>query len=182
MQRLAGIVLTVVGVFVILVAATLVARTRSARVESVPAASNADLQIKEVNIREEAGKVRWHLTAEQALIYEQEGRTTLRKVAVEVQEPERSWTIVGEEGDLYQQRNDIEIRRNVVVTSSDGLKLETSVLRWVGAEKRLWTDAPVTITRQGAVVRGTALEVRMADEITTIQGRVSATFTEGVRR
>jgi LPS export ABC transporter protein LptC len=171
-----------VGVFVILVAGTLVVRSRTARVESIPAASNADLQIKEVNIREESGKVRWHLTAEQALVYEQEGRTTMRKVAVEVEEPERSWTIVGEEGDLYQQRNDIELRRNVVVTSSDGVRLETSVLRWVGADRRLWTDAPVTITRQGAVVSGTALEVRMAEEVTTIEGRVRASFTEGSRR
>jgi LPS export ABC transporter protein LptC len=181
-QRLAGVVLTVVGVFVMVVAGTLVIRSRSARMEPVPAASNADLQIKEVNIREESGKVRWHLTAEEALVYEREGRTTMRKVAVEVQEPERSWTIVGEEGDLYQQRNDIEVRRNVVVTSSDGLRLETSVLRWQGADRRLWTDAPVTITREGAVIRGTALEVRMTEEVTTIEGRVRATFTGRARR
>jgi lipopolysaccharide export system protein LptC len=69
----------------------------------------------------------------------------------------------------------------VVLTSSDGIRLETNVLRWTGAEKRLWTDEPVRLSRGGAVVDGSALEVRTAEEYTTIAGRVHAVFTEGHR-
>lgn len=182
MQRLSIAILAVVGLFVVVVGVTLVVRSRSARVEPAAASSNADLTIKEVDIREEAGKVRWRLTAKQALVFEREARTTLREIAVEVQEPDRTWSIVGEEGDLNQQKKDFEIRNNVVVTSSDGLRLETSVLRWTGELKRLWTDAPVTITRPGAVIRGRALDVRMAEATTTVEGRVQATFAPDALR
>jgi LPS export ABC transporter protein LptC len=70
----------------------------------------------------------------------------------------------------------------VVVTSNDGLRLETSVLRWEAAGKRLWTDAPVTLTRNGSVVRGSGMDVRIDDETTTITGPVRATFEMGRTR
>lgn len=182
MHRLASRILAVVALFVLGVTGVLIARSRSARLEPVgPSPSSADLAIKEVQVEEEAGGVRWQLTADQALIFEGEGRTTLRNVKVRVHDGTRSWTIVGQEGDLFQRTKDVEVRRDVVMTSSDGLKLETTVLRWRGAEKRLWTDQPVTITRPGAVVRGTALDVDMAEEATTVGGRVHATFTRGGR-
>jgi LPS export ABC transporter protein LptC len=97
-------------------------------------------------------------------------------VSVEVDEPDRSWKIVGDEGEYLQKEKKIELRGNVVVTSSDGLKLETDVLRWHGAERRLWTDAAVTLSAPGGVVRGRTLEVVMASDATTIGGRVRARF------
>src|SRR5262249_10254043 len=135
MHRLAHAILAVVVVFVLVVAATLYGRTRNREVEAIgPVPVKADLNVKEVRIGEEAGKVRWRLTAEQALIYDEkgDGRTELRRVNVEVDEPDRSWTIVGDEGQYLAKEKKIELRGNVVVTSSDGLRLETDVLRWIG--------------------------------------------------
>jgi LPS export ABC transporter protein LptC len=177
-RRLAGFILAVVAVFVVAVAGMLVAKSRNARVEATGGAtSSADLRIKEVELEEVSRGVRWRLRAEQALVFEQQGRTALKRLAVEVIERERSWTIVGEEGDLFRETRNVEIRRNVVLTSSDGLRLETSVLRWQGAERRLWTDAPVRLSRHGATVSGTALDVSVPDDTTTVAGRVRATFT-----
>lgn len=182
-KGMAHAVLAVVAIFVLGVAATLVVNARLARVETPgPAASSADLRIKEAQIEEEAHGVRWRLKADQALVFEDEGRTHLKRVHVNVFERERSWTIVGDEGDLYQASKNVEVRRNVVVTSSDGLRLETTVLRWQGEERRLWTDAPVRMAREGTVVDGSALDVRMGDEATTIRGRVRATFVKGPAR
>jgi len=177
-QRLAGAILAVVALFVVVVAGTLIVKSRAVRVESPgPAASGADFRIKEAEVEEESGGVRWRLRAEQALVFEEERRTSLRRISVKVFERDRSWTIVGDEGDLFQQTSNVEIRQNVVLTSSDGFRLETSVLRWEGAERRLWTDAPVRMSRDGAVIDGAALEVRIGDETTTMTGRVHATFT-----
>lgn len=176
MQRIASRILIVVAVFILGVAVTLIVRTRAVRVESVGAnPSNADLSIKEVQLEEESGGVRWQLKAEQALIFEGEGRTSLRRVDVKVNERSRSWVIVGEEGDLDRSKN-LEIRRNVVVTSDDGLRLETSVLRWNAADRRLWTDAPVRIVRSSAVIEGRAFEAKLSEEAATITGRVRAVF------
>ncbi|PYM39601.1 MAG: LPS export ABC transporter periplasmic protein LptC [Candidatus Rokuibacteriota bacterium] len=177
-RRLAGVILAVVAVFVVAVVGTLVLKSRAGRVEATGgAASGADLRIKEVELEEVSDGVRWRLRAEEALVFKPEGRTALKKIAVDVFERERSWTIVGEEGELFERTGNVEIRRNVVLTSSDGLRLETSVLRWQGAERRLWTDAPVRLWRDGAVVSGTALDVRTRDDRTTVAGRVRATFT-----
>jgi LPS export ABC transporter protein LptC len=184
MRRLAHAILAVVVAFVLVVAATLYARTQTREVESVgPSPVKADLNVKEVRIEEESGKVRWRLTAEQALIYDEKGagRTDLRRVNVEVEEPDRTWTIVGDEGQYLAKERKIELRGNVVVTSSDGLRLETEVLRWNGDERRLTSDTPVVLSGRTAVVRGRTLDVAMASDATTIGGRVRARFEQGRR-
>ena len=186
MRNLALGSIVVVGVFIALVAATLVVKTRAAITEpSGPAPSKADLQMKEVEIEEQSGTVRWRLKAEQALVYDAEKRTTLRKIAVDVHDKDRSWTIVGDEGDVLQQgprTRNVEVRKNVVVTSSDGMRLETSVLRWEGEAKRLWTDAAVRLSRDGTVIHGTSFELKMVDEAATVNGRVHATFATDSNR
>jgi len=180
MRRLAHVILAAVVVFVVVIAATLYTRTRAREVEPLigPAPIKADLNVKEVQVEEESGKVRWRLNAEQALMWEEKdaGRTELRRVSVEVEEPERTWKIQGDEGEYLQKEKKIELRGNVVVTSSDGLRLETSVLRWNGEERRLWTDAPVTLSGPGGMVRGRSLMLAMASDATTIGGRVHAQF------
>jgi len=181
MQRLASRILIVVAVFVLIVAGLLVTKSRNVRTEaSGPAPSAADLSIKEVELQEEsAGGGRWRLLADQAQVFDQEGRTALRKVTVYVKDKEKNWTIVGDEGDLFKESKNLEVRRNVVLTSDDGLRLETTVLRWLGSERRLWTDVPVKIIRESAVIHGTALDVNMDSEATTVKGRVNATFARG---
>ena len=82
--------------------------------------------------------MRWRLKAEQALMFDKAGQTQLRKLVANVHQRERSWTIVGDEGDLDRATNNVEVRGNVVVTSNDGLRLETAVLRWEAE-----TQAPV---------------------------------------
>jgi LPS export ABC transporter protein LptC len=179
-HRLAHRILIAVALFVLAVAGMLVIRGRSVRTETATVApSSADLAIKEVRLQEESPGSRWQLVADEASVFEQEGRTALKNITVSVRDRERSWTIVGQEGDLYKETQNFEIRDHVVVTSDDGLRLETSVLRWQNKARRLWTDAPVRITREGTLVVGRGLDVQMADEVTTVGGPVRATFARG---
>jgi LPS export ABC transporter protein LptC len=181
MQRLASRILIVVAVFVVVIAGILIARTRATRVESVGGnPTNADLAIKALQLEEDSGGLRWQLNADQALVYESEGRTLLRRVNVKVDERNRSWTIVGDEGLLDNAKN-LEIRNNVVMTSDDGLRLETSILRWHAGDRRLWSERPVRIVRGGAVIQGSAFDVKMSDEATTISGPVRAVFDNRTR-
>lgn len=182
MRNLARVILAVVVVFVVAVTAMLVVRSRTAGIESLgPTPSAADLQIKEVDLEEEARGVRWRLKAEQALMFDKAGQTQLRKLVANIYERERAWTIVGDEGELDRNTKNVEVRSNVVVTSNDGLRLETAVLRWDAAGKRLWTDAPVVVSRHGSVIRGSGLDVRLDQEATTITGPVRATFDTSKR-
>jgi LPS export ABC transporter protein LptC len=185
MQRLARGIPVVVVIFVAMVVAMLVTKSRTTRVESAQAPlPGADLQIKRADIEEQSGTARWRLVADQALVFDSERRTALKKISVVVQDADRSWTIVADEGDMREPEprvRNIEVRRNVVVTSHDGMRLETSVLRWDSETKRLWTDRPVRIVRAGTVVSGSAFELLMAEEASTVQGRVRATFSSGER-
>jgi LPS export ABC transporter protein LptC len=100
---------------------------------------------------------------------------------VDIREATRSWRVRGDEGDVHQKTKDLEVRRNVVLESDDGLRLETSVLRWEARAQRLWTDAPVTIIRDGSVIRGNGLDVHMEQERAAVRGRVHAAFTRPSR-
>jgi len=179
MDRIAaGLTLGVI-LFVTVVVGVLIVRGHRA---SVPrqevASSQADQEIKEIHIQEDAkgGAYRWSLDAERAESFPGTGKTLLRKVTIRVEESGRRWKVTSDEGDLAQETRNVELRGKVVLVSSEGLRVETTVLRWSNAEGRAWTDQPVTIYRGGVVVKGTGLETRPDEEITLVRGRVTATF------
>ena len=140
--------------------------------------SQADQRIRHIHIQEDAkgGGYRWSLDAERAESFPGTGKTLLRKVTIGVEEPGRRWRVTSDEGDLVQDTRDVELRGNVVLVSSEGMRIETTVLRWANAEGRVWTEQPVTIYRSGGMVKGTGFEARPSQETTLIHGPVTATF------
>lgn len=177
-QRLSRILFASVALFVVIVVGVLVLRGRGAPpVPSEASQTKADYRIKEVQLQEEMKDgVSWQLQADQAEAYEKEGRTLLRKVRILIQEPDRSWTVTSDEGEMTQASKDVELRGNVVLISSDGLRLETALLRWDASAKRAWTDESVVLRQKGAVVLGTGLDARVGEKNTAIKGRIRATF------
>src|SRR6266566_4212609 len=187
MRKAPFIILTLVVVFLSVVVGVLVHRAGVPRaLPTEPAASNADYRLKQVHLQEQGRDgSRWQLDAEYSETFEEQNKTTMKKVTVKVDQPSkgdqasRSWTVTGDEGDLNQETKDVELRGNVVLISSDGLRLETERLRWDADAQRAWTAEPVTIYRPGTVVRGTGFESRVAEDATSIKGRVRATFQKG---
>ena len=177
-QRISRIIFVSVTLFVVVVVGVLVLRGRGA--QSLPAGpvdTKADYRIKEVSLQEEMKDgVRWQLQADQAESFEQAGKTILRKVRIEIQEPDRSWTVTGDEGEMVQASKDVELRGHVILISSEGMRPETTLLRWDADAQRAWTDRPVTIYQNGAVVKGQGLDARVGERNTQILGRIRATF------
>lgn len=179
MRKLPLVILGCVAVFLLGMAGVLVTKSRGARSERPePARSKADYRIKEVHLQEEdRGRASWQLDADYGEVFEDQGKTLMKKVTIRINEPARAWTVQGDEGELLRDTKNVELRGHVVVTSSDGLRLQTNRLNWVAKEQRVWTDQPVTISRSGLVVRGQGFESRSKDEVTTIKGRLRATIT-----
>ena len=178
-QRLSGWILTGVSVFALFVVGLLVIRGYVAHDPGDLPPTKADYRIKEIRLQEQQGdRLHWRLVADQAEVFSREGKTVMQKVTVTIEEADRTWTVTGDEGDLLDATKDVEIRKNVVLTSTDGLRLETNTLRWQAKERRVWTNDPVTIFRDGAVIRGQGLEAWMADERTQVKGRLRVTFAE----
>ncbi len=187
MRKAPLIILMLVVVFVAAVAGVLVRRARIPRsIPTEPVATNADYRLKQIHLQEQSRDgSRWQLDAEYSETFEEQSKTTMKKVVVKVDQAAkgdkapRSWTVTGDEGDLNQETKDIVLRGNVVLVSSDGLRLETDQLNWDADEQRAWTKDAVVIYRTGAVVRGTGFESRVSEEVTNIKGRVRATFKRG---
>jgi LPS export ABC transporter protein LptC len=187
MRKAPFIILTLVVVFLSVVVGVLVHRARVPRaLTTEPATTNADYRLKQVHLQEQGRDgSRWQLDAEYSETFEEQNKTTMKKVTVKVDQPSkgdqgsRSWTVTGDEGDLNQETKNVELRGNVVLISSDGLRLETDRLRWDAEAQRAWTEDPVVIYRAGAVVHGTGFESKVAEEISSIKGRVRATFKKG---
>lgn len=179
MDRIAtGIALGVILFVTVVIGVLIVKGHRAPAPRQEAASSAADQEIKEIHLQEDAkgGSYRWSLDAERAESYPGTGKTVLKKVSIGVEEPGRRWKVTSDEGDLIQDTRDVELRGHVVLVSSEGLRVETTVLRWNNAEGRAWTDQPVTIFKGGGVVKGTGLEARPSEEITLVHGRVKATF------
>jgi LPS export ABC transporter protein LptC len=184
MRKAPFIILMLVVVFVSVVVGVLVRRARIPRaIPTEPVATNADYRLKQIHLQEQGRDgSRWQLDAEYSETFEEQNKTTMKKVVVKVDQaakgdnPSRSWTVTGDEGELNQESKDVVLRGNVVLVSSDGLRLETDRLNWDADAQRAWTQDPVVIYRSGAVVRGTGFESRVTEEVTNIKGRVRATF------
>ena len=175
----AGIALGVILFVTVVIGVLIVKGHRASAPREEVVSSAADQQIREIHIQEDAkgGGYRWSLDAERAESFPGTGKTLLRKVTIAVEEPGRRWKVTSDEGDIVQDTRDVELRGNVVLVSSEGMRIETTVLRWANAEGRVWTEQPVTIYRSGGVVKGSGLEARPSEETTLIHGRVTATFS-----
>ncbi|MEX2221814.1 MAG: LPS export ABC transporter periplasmic protein LptC [Candidatus Rokuibacteriota bacterium] len=188
MRKAPFIILTLVVVFLSVVVGVLIHRARTPRtIRAEAVATNADYRLKQVRLQETGTDgSRWQLDAEYSETFEEQNTTAMKKVTIKVDQPtrsapaSRSWTVTGDEGDLNQETKNVELRGNVVLISSDGLRIETERLLWDAQRQRAWTDEPVTIYRAGAVVRGTGFESRVAEEATSIKGRVRAIFKRDV--
>ena len=169
----------IVIIFLGVVAGVLLTRSRGAKAQPQEASpSKADYRIKEVHLQEEdRGRGSWQLDADYGEVFEAQGKTYMKKVTIRINEPTREWTVNSDEGDLLRESKDVELRGNVVVVSSDGLRLETTRLNYMAKDQRVWTDQPVKIWRNGVVVEGTGFESGAKDGVTKIKGRVRATIS-----
>ena len=175
----AGITLGVILFVTVVIGVLIVKGHRASAPREEIASTQADQEIREIHIQEDAkgGGHRWRLDAERAETFPGTGKTLLRKVTIGVDEPGRRWKVTSDEGDLVQDTRDVELRGNVVLVSSEGLRVETTVLKWLNAEGKVWTEQPVTIYRSGGVVKGTGLDAMPSQEIAFVRGRVTATFS-----
>lgn len=144
-----------------------------------PAVPQADYRIKEIHINETLeGNLRWTLDADQAEVFDEQRRTVMRKVVVRVFSKDGSWTVTGDEGILDNDKRDVVVKGNVVVTSSDGLEMKTPELAWRNADRHLFTDEPVEIRRAGTTITGRGLDVHMTEERAVLERKVRVVITD----
>lgn len=152
-------------------------RTRPAPAPAPPA-NQADYRVNEIHIDETLeGNLRWTLDADHAEVFDKESRTVMRQVSIRVFAKDSEWKVTADEGILDNEKRDVALMGNVVVTSNDGLTLTTNELRWRNSERNLFTDDAVEIRREGTTIAARGLDVRMDEQHAVLGKRVHVVIT-----
>jgi LPS export ABC transporter protein LptC len=102
------------------------------------------------------GKKDWHMDAHKAYIFEK--RNILEADSIKVtfydQAGEVRSFLKADYGRLNRSSDDMVASGNVVVTSSDGVVLETKTLRWESEARKIVSEDSVRIVREQDVLTG----------------------------
>src|SRR3990170_199299 len=101
----AGITLGVILFVTVVVGVLIVRGHRASAPREEVVSSQADQEIREIHIQEDAkgGRYHWSLEAERAESFSGTGKILLRKVTVGAEESGRRWKVTSDEGDLTQE-------------------------------------------------------------------------------
>ena len=118
--------------------------------------------------------------AKHLAVYEKLDLKKARGVRVDFYDQEGNHTsvLVADSGLIQEKRQNLEALGNVVVTTEEGIKLETSSLRWDPQKRKIVTDDFVKITKKKDVITGYGLEADEELEHLVIKKRVKGKITE----
>lgn len=141
--------------------------------EMEQAAETADLTLEEIHYVETKGdKKEWELRAKSGQHFRQDDYTTLQDLTVTFYaEQGRIITLRGDEGSM-KGRKEIEVRGNVVITSSDGYRVTTDSLRYEEEKQQIYTEDPIRMEGKGMQVKGVGIVVDLTTKKLSILKKV----------
>ncbi|KPJ59139.1 MAG: hypothetical protein AMJ46_12295 [Latescibacteria bacterium DG_63] len=105
------------------------------------------------------GAKKWTLRAQWAAIFNESAKVHARIVRIDFfgEDGTRFSELKADSGVLSQDTNDMEALGRVVVTTEDGITLETESLRWLNATQKIVSEDFVKITQGRDVLTGVGL-------------------------
>jgi len=137
-----------------------------------------DLQAKDVLLTEVGrGDVKYEIRAKTVRYLKKENAADFEDVNVKVIMPQgKIYTITSDRGTYDTEKKDISMTGHVVVESDKGDRITTDHLNYVDAEKKIHTDAPVTMANQRIEVKGVGLTFLLDERHLTLSHQVQATI------
>jgi LPS export ABC transporter protein LptC len=120
---------------------------------------SVDLQIKGF-VYTEVGKskAKWEVKAQNATYDKKKNLAVLDMVQIKLTTANgKVFTMSADKGSVQTEKKNIEIEKNVVIVSDNGDKFYTDHLSYSDAEKKLYTDAPVTMESKRMKITGKGL-------------------------
>jgi len=118
-----------------------------------------DLQIKDF-IYTEVGEAnsKWEVKADSAKYIKKENLAVFERVQIKLTTSEgKVFIMTGDKGHMNTEKKDLQIKGNVVIISDKGDRFSTDYLNFSDAEKKFYTDAPVTIENKRMKIKGKGL-------------------------
>ncbi len=127
-----------------------------------PRAANLPSQeVTDFTLREsDTGRPEWILESRYAATYSGRGLIVARDVKIDFYDTEgnKYSRLTAREGTVEQPQNDMEARGKVVVTTTDGVRIETESLRFLNRQRKIVSDEFVRLEKNGDVVTGIGFE------------------------
>ena len=120
---------------------------------------HVDLQIKDFVYTEVGeGNSKWEVTADSAKYVKNEHLAIFDRVKVKLTTAEgKVFILTGDKGRMNTDKKDLQINGNVVIVSDKGDMFTTDYLDFNDAEKKAYTDAPVTMENKKMKIKGKGL-------------------------
>lgn len=134
-------------------------------------------EVRDFTLEEsDTGAPEWILTSRYAATYDKRGVIVARGVAIDFFDSKgaKYSHLTATEGEIKRPSNDMEARGNVVVTTTDGVRIQTESLRFLNRERKIVSDAYVRLERNGDVVTGIGFESDPSLEHFAIKREVKA--------
>ncbi len=120
---------------------------------------DVDLKIKGFNYTEVGeANVKWEVTAETATYNKKQNLAVFDGVQIKLTTSDgKVFIMKGDKGQMFTDTKNIEIKNNVVIISDAGDKFSTDHFKYNDAEKKFYTDAPVTMENKRMKITGQGL-------------------------
>jgi len=127
------------------------------------------------------GQRDWELEATSARYFKDENLTILDRVKVVFYSKKGiTYTLEGREGRFKNDTRDVEVRGDVVITSSDGYQLKTDSLKMVSGGKEISTEDRVVLKGPRLDAKGVGLLIDREAERLTVLRNVKAILKEEI--
>ncbi len=124
---------------------------------------SVDLQIKEF-VYTEVGdaNAKWEVKAETAMYDKKQDVASFDKVQIKLTTSDGNiFEMTADKGRMLIKEKNIEMKGNVIINSENGDKFFTDYLNYNDAEKKFYTDAPVTMKNDRMKITGRGLALFM---------------------
>jgi LPS export ABC transporter protein LptC len=137
---------------------------------------SVDLQIKGF-VYTEVGEAnaKWEVKAETATYNKKQNIVALDMVKIKLTTSDgKVFMMSADKGTMFTKEKNIEIKGNVVITSADGDRFSTDHINYSDAQKKFYTDAPVTMESARMKLTGKGMTLFMNDGKLNIPSMVKA--------
>jgi LPS export ABC transporter protein LptC len=124
---------------------------------------DVDLQIKGFNYTEVGeANAKWEVKADTATYNKKQNLAVFDRVQIKLTTSDgKVFVMSADKGRMYTEKKNIEIKDNVVIISDTGDRFSTDHLNYSDAEKKFYTDAPVTMENKRMKITGVGLTLFM---------------------
>jgi LPS export ABC transporter protein LptC len=135
-----------------------------------------DLQIKGF-VYTEVGEAnaKWEVKAENATYNKKQNLAVFDRVQIKLTTSDsKVFVMTADKGQMFTDKKNVEIKDNVVIISDTGDRFSTDHLSYNDAEKKFYTDAPVTMENRRMKITGQGLTIFMNKGELSIPSMVKA--------